>query len=347
MHLIDFSKNQIKEDNIISLFFWLPPKKMMLSLIPVMCFFHYYMVYGIALKIGIQGAFIGIFTIGVVAWFLGIFSGSVMAAMASILTSKIFFSLGILSHDSVEWTRAVVGIGGYLTAAIVIGYISRMHSLLKTTKKELQNEYDNIEKLMSNILPDSISRRLRNGESLIADRYDEASVLFCDIVGFTAFTKNNSPEKMVTLLNDLISSFDVLASSLSLEKIKTIGDAYLVAGGLPEERNDHAGAIAAMAIGMLKVVAEFNEKHNLDFQVRIGIHSGPVIGGVIGRNKFTFDIWGDTVNVASRLESQGIPGKIQVSGKTRSLLKNQFKLEERGSIDIRNRGVMKTWLLKG
>lgn len=158
---------------------------------------------------------------------------------------------------------------------------------------------------------------------------------FCDIVGFTTFAKAHTPEQLVSLLNELISRFDALTASLSLEKIKTIGDCYLVVAGLPEKRNDHAKVIAQMALGMIEAVNEFNAVHGQNFKVRIGIHSGPVIGGVIGKKKFTFNIWGDAVNIASRLESHGIPGKIQISQDTYELIKNDFFLKNAESLRLK------------
>ncbi|MBI9098260.1 MAG: adenylate/guanylate cyclase domain-containing protein [Spirochaetaceae bacterium] len=243
--------------------------------------------------------------------------------------------------------QSIFGLISYLVAAAVSAFISSMHYSLKNTKKDLEEEHKKAQLLLSNIFPDSIAERLKNGESLIADRYIESTILFCDLVGFTHFSRHHSPEEMVSVLDELISSFDILSESYGLEKIKTIGDAYLVVCGLPEKREDHAVAIATMALAMIRVVEEFNSRMELDLKVRIGIHSGPVIGGVIGKKKFTFDIWGDTVNIASRLESHGIPGEIQVSRETYMLLKDIFDFEKRGTIEIKNVGEVKTWLLKG
>lgn len=182
---------------------------------------------------------------------------------------------------------------------------------------------------------------------MIADRYEIATILFCDLVGFTSLAEELKPEDIVKILNRLVSDFDKLSDRYCLEKIKTIGDAYLVVAGLPEHRIDHAIAICDMALDMTEVVETVNQELNLGLKVRIGIHSGPVVGGVIGQKKFTFDLWGDTVNVAARLESHGVPGKIQISEVTRALILKRFEAKERGEIELRNHSRIKTWFLSG
>ncbi|MEB3829334.1 adenylate/guanylate cyclase domain-containing protein [Phormidium sp. CCY1219] len=202
------------------------------------------------------------------------------------------------------------------------------------------------EKLLLNILPQPIANRLQDGENPIADRFDNVSVLFADLVGFTQFCSEQPPEKLVQLLNQIFSNFDKLAQQHGLEKIKTIGDAYMVVGGLPFPRDDAAIAIAQMALEMQSVLTTFNHHHSENFQLRLGIHTGPVIAGVIGMSKFIYDLWGDTVNIASRMESSGIPGKIQVTAPTYEQLKNTFTLEKRGIIPVKGKGEMLTyWLM--
>ncbi|MDY7024138.1 MAG: adenylate/guanylate cyclase domain-containing protein, partial [Cyanobacteriota bacterium] len=196
------------------------------------------------------------------------------------------------------------------------------------------------------ILPQPIANRLKEGEVNIADCFAEATILFADIVGFTTLSEKVSPEKLLTVLNEIFSDFDYLCDRYSLEKIKTIGDAYMVVGGLPNPRKDHAEAIAEMALDMLKNLNQYNAKNNIELKIRIGINSGPVIAGVIGKKKFIYDLWGDAVNIASRMESHGIAGEIQVTEATYHRLSSEFILVERGLVEIKGKGYMKTYLLK-
>jgi adenylate cyclase len=210
----------------------------------------------------------------------------------------------------------------------------------------LKVEKERSEALLRNILPDPIVLRLNAGEGLIADRYDEASILFADIVDFTPLAATMSPARIVDRLNSLFSEFDAAAAALGVEKIKTIGDAYMAATGLPEPRDDHAELILAFASSVLAAVDRINAQESAPpLQVRIGIHSGPVVAGVIGQHKFIYDVWGDTVNVASRLESQGVPGRIQVSEPVRAALFPRYSFEPRGSIALKGRGNLPAYLL--
>jgi class 3 adenylate cyclase len=171
------------------------------------------------------------------------------------------------------------------------------------------------------------------------------TVLFADIVGFTEIAATLSPINLVELLNEIFSEFDRLTEIYNLEKIKTIGDSYMAVAGLPTPRDDHADAVAAMALDMQTAIQNFNRRNQRHFQIRIGIHSGSVVAGVIGLKKFIYDLWGDTVNTASRMESHGIAGTIQVSEDTYQLLKGAYELEPRGSIEIKGKGEMKTYFL--
>jgi adenylate cyclase len=197
------------------------------------------------------------------------------------------------------------------------------------------------------VLPESIATRLKEREEVIADAFPEVTVLFADIVGFTPQTERVSPHETVQLLNELFSEFDTLAEERGLEKIKTIGDAYMVAGGLPEPIPDHADAVADLALRMLELAGARSLTDGEPVKLRIGIDSGPVVAGVIGRRKFIYDLWGDTVNTASRMESHGLPGRIQVTGRTRELLCDRYAFEERGVIQIKGKGEMATYLLIG
>lgn len=220
-----------------------------------------------------------------------------------------------------------------------------------TKRKQMQAaltiEQKKTESLLLNILPKPIADRLKQTQSLIADRFDETTILFADLVNFTQLSTQMPATEIVYSLNEIFSAFDRLTEQYGLEKIKTIGDAYMVAGGIPTPRSDHAEAIADMALDILAAVNQFNQQRGENFQIRIGIHSGPVIAGVIGTKKFTYDLWGDAVNTASRMESHGLVGKIQVSSDTYQLLQNHYSFEERGIIQIKGKGEMRTYLLTG
>jgi class 3 adenylate cyclase len=210
---------------------------------------------------------------------------------------------------------------------------------------ELQAEKSKSDALLLNILPASIVERMRRGEVGIADRFPEATILFSDLVGFTSLAGKSSPGQIIEILNSLFSSFDALAKRLRLEKIKTIGDAYMVAGGLPEEQPDHALAVADMALGMIEAVRQIGAQFGEKLEVRIGIHSGEVVAGIIGQHRFIYDVWGDTVNTASRLESSGVPNRIQISEATYQRINDKFLCELRGPIEVKGKGAMLTYFL--
>ncbi|MGB7709114.1 MAG: adenylate/guanylate cyclase domain-containing protein [Microcoleus sp.] len=217
----------------------------------------------------------------------------------------------------------------------------------KQAEESLRLQQKQTERLLLNILPKPIAERLQKEQKLIADHFDEVSVLFADLVGFTEFSARKTPTQLVEILNGIFCDFDRLSESHGLEKIKTIGDAYMVVGGLPTAREDHGRAIALLALEMQSALTQFNLKIGESFQLRIGIHSGSVVAGIIGISKFSYDLWGDTVNVASRMESNGMPGKIQVTGATYERLKEQFIFEERGMIEVKGKGKMLTyWMIK-
>lgn len=197
---------------------------------------------------------------------------------------------------------------------------------------------------MRNILPATISDRLEAGEVVIADANTQVSVLFADLVGFTPLAANKTAEDLVEVLNRIFSKFDDLALQFGVEKIKTIGDAYMAAAGVPLPAPDHATRVARFALAMVKSIQEF-EQQGYALSIRIGIHSGPLIAGVIGKSKFAYDLWGDTVNTAARMESHSQPGFIQVSEASYNLLAAKFILQPRGSVDIKGKGSMATWYL--
>ena len=214
-------------------------------------------------------------------------------------------------------------------------------------------EQDLSEMLLLNVMPQAIAERLKARSKLTADHlshaivdsYANVTVLFADIVGFTAFSQVVSPEVMVGVLNDLFTRFDSIAEQRGLEKIKTIGDCYMAAAGLPLEASDHADRAAHMSLDMLHTVEDFNASSQHPLNIRIGISSGAAVAGIIGKSKFLYDLWGDVVNTASRMESHGIAGRVQMSDATRQALIHPFSLEHRGVIDVKGKGAMSTWLL--
>jgi class 3 adenylate cyclase len=216
---------------------------------------------------------------------------------------------------------------------------------LQDEKERLNIEQMKTEKLMLNILPRPIADRLKKGESNIAGSYPEVTIIFSDLVGFTNMSAGKTAQELVKLLNNLFSRFDRRAEMLGIEKIKTIGDAYMAVGGLPIPRSDHADIVAEMALGMFDDLKEFNESQNVSVNMRVGLNSGPVVAGVIGFTKFSYDLWGNTVNTASRMESTAEHGKIQVSTSTYDLLVPNFLLEERGLVECKGLGEIKTYYL--
>jgi class 3 adenylate cyclase/ActR/RegA family two-component response regulator len=226
--------------------------------------------------------------------------------------------------------------------AVQLQELNRQHDLLQ--KEQAKSEH-----LLLNILPKRIAERLKTeGEGrLIADRIDNATVLFADIVGFTPMSATLEPNELVARLNGLFSRFDQLAEALGVEKIKTLGDAYMAAAGVPEETPDHAEVAGLMALRMLDDLRRYNEEIGFELRLRIGLHSGPLVAGVIGKNKFIYDLWGDTVNIASRMESHGRPGTIQITQTTQDLVKHRFHCEPIGEIDVKGKGLMPVYRLSG
>ncbi|MGN6106598.1 MAG: adenylate/guanylate cyclase domain-containing protein, partial [Kofleriaceae bacterium] len=232
-------------------------------------------------------------------------------------------------------------------AATIQLHSEHLEELVRQRTQELIAEKQTSERLLLNVLPAPIADRLKTGENQIVDRFDAVSVMFADLVGFTTVASRTSPEELVTMLNELFSTFDRLAEQHGLEKIKTIGDAYMVVAGIPQPIADHAVAIAHMALDMIAGIEEYAARTRTTLTIRIGIHTGSVVAGVIGTKKFIYDLWGDTVNTASRMESAGVPGRIQVSEATYQLLRDQFAFEDRGMIDVKGKGPMAVYLLAG
>ncbi len=217
------------------------------------------------------------------------------------------------------------------------------HVITTRTEEALAAERARSEALLLNVLPASIAKRLLAGEKPIADRFDDVTVLFSDIVGFTKVSEKTPPAELVAILDDLFSAFDIEIERRGLEKIKTIGDAYMVAGGIPTPRADHVEAIVELGLAMARVMDERTDRYGLS--IRIGVHTGPVVAGVIGHRKFTYDLWGDTVNTASRMESHGVPGRVHVSAAVEERLRGRFNFEPRGTIEVKGKGPMQTFLV--
>jgi adenylate cyclase len=235
---------------------------------------------------------------------------------------------------------------GFVVFRPAIGKLKDTLQALEESLANLSIEQAKSEKLLLNILPSPIAARLKRNSEAIADSFSEATVLFADIVGFTELSSRLTPQELVQCLNRIFSCFDNLAEKYGLEKIKTIGDAYMVVGGLPNPRSDHAAAICQMAIAMQKELQAINRSMGETFDIRIGINSGPVVAGVIGIKKFIYDLWGDTVNIASRMESHGESGAIHISEATYQLIQGQFNCELRGAIAVKGKGQMTTYWLR-
>jgi class 3 adenylate cyclase len=227
-----------------------------------------------------------------------------------------------------------------LTGPSLVAYL-----LLQYFVRERDREHQRSERLLLNVLPAAVAARLKRHDAVIADRFSEATVLFADIVGFTPLAGGLPPEDVVKLLDEIFTDFDRLADEHRLEKIKTIGDAYMVAGGVPTPREDHCEAVAHMALAMLNVSERITGLNSVE--LRIGMDSGPVVAGVIGQRKFSYDLWGDTVNTASRMESHGVPGSIQVTTRVYDRLCDRYRFDNRGMVDLKGKGPTPAWLLLG
>jgi class 3 adenylate cyclase/CheY-like chemotaxis protein len=218
---------------------------------------------------------------------------------------------------------------------------------LQEQHEQLEREQEKTENLLLNILPRSVSQRLKSGEKRIADAHQDVSVLFADLVGFTQMSHGMSAERLVNMLDEIFSRFDWIVGDAGIEKIKTIGDCYMMVSGVPEPRADHAVAVVDAGFALLDAMDSFNRAHGTQLQIRIGVNSGPVVAGVIGMHKFTYDLWGNTVNVASRMESTGVPGRIHVSPSTARHLQEHFVLEARGSVAVKGIGEVETFFVQG
>lgn len=260
---------------------------------------------------------------------------------------------GIIEMPKIEASDEI-DVSGPLSGVYLKQYLGDVASVNKELEhridvrtRELKEERDRSEGLLLSILPSPVARRLEDGEKLIADYFDDATVLFADIVGFTQLSSRLKPSKVVDVLNTLFGEFDAIADKYEVEKIKTIGDSYMAVGGVPLRQEDHASRVARVALEMMPTIEQLGRTMDLPLSARIGVHTGDVVGGVIGRRKFIYDLWGDTVNTASRMESHGVSGRIQCSDQVRIHLEDSFLFEPRGEVDIKGKGKMSTFFLTG
>jgi class 3 adenylate cyclase len=285
-------------------------------------------------------AFVGILgAVLIVNWR---FAGLMVLIFALCVLAAVFLEPSVRAYALEAPLSARLAIGTY-NLVFFGAYLAGSTLLLIRVIESLRVRADT---LLLNILPAPIAARLKQNPATIADGFDEVTVLFADIVDFTSMSSAADPVEVVTLLNDIFSEFDDLAANYKLEKIKTIGDAYMVAAGLPEPRADHVEAIMGFAIDMLAAVERCQGLRGEPVRLRVGINTGPVVAGVIGRQKFIYDLWGDAVNVASRMESNGLTNQIQVTQAVKDKLEGQYIFAEREPIYVKGKGMMVTYLLK-
>ncbi|MFO0565325.1 MAG: adenylate/guanylate cyclase domain-containing protein [Polyangiaceae bacterium] len=273
----------------------------------------------------------------------------ILAVLGVVLAMYLAAALPRLRPEDAGWL--VEGLFLVTSASVITAFGTHLaHELRKREARasfELSREREAAEQLLLNILPESIVERLKRDQSAIAEGFLEATVLFVDLVGFTSLSAKMAPGKLVEMLNEVFSRLDALTEKYGLEKIKTIGDAYMAVAGVPTPRKDHAVAVAQMALELRDVAKNFRAPTGEPLQIRIGINSGPVVAGVIGTKKFSYDLWGDTVNTAARMEAHAEPGTIQVTERTYERLRTQFHFEPRGTIAVKGKGEMKTYVLMG
>jgi guanylate cyclase len=273
-------------------------------------------------------------------WFLGY--------IAMVVGAQLVQSLLPTDNNLPEWVIAAFFVGNIVGASGVAFFALHYFVGQKDQALELLHiEQDKSERLLLNVLPKEIAQILKEDDQTIATRIPAITVLFADVVGFTPLSQGLSPEELVGVLNEVFSYFDSLVDRYGLEKIRTIGDSYMVASGVPVPREDHAHALARMALDVVGYVSPSTAPATRPLVFRLGMSSGPAVAGVIGRAKFQYDVWGDTVNTASRMESHGVPGKIQLSSSTYELVKDDFLCEPRGLVEVKGKGPMETWFLVG
>ena len=289
-------------------------------------------------------------------WLLTIFMATIiirLSVLQAVVSGLIFIFFTVLSFTTYQPSAIVIMISvPFVFSALVTVWIGSLHVQQYAREnyrvsKLLEHSMQQSESLLLNILPPSIAQRLKETPGTIADGFNSVSVLFADIVGFTPLSEMYRPEEMVRMLNRIFSEFDSISRKYKVEKIKTIGDAYMLAAGVPEEQTNHCAVVAHCALDMLSATEHFSDPGGAPIRIRIGIHTGPAIAGVIGDHKFSYDLWGDTVNTASRMESHGDADRIQVTEDIYERLKDEFVFEPRDEIEIKGKGRIKTWWLIG
>jgi adenylate cyclase len=289
---------------------------------------------------------LGILIIGTERYLITILIGIVSVALIIIVEIYLPRDTGFVSPTMVFLTNFSASI--VVNSALLYGIIFYAVRQMERAEEAAEQAHQRSEALLRNILPPRVADRLKERPgTIIADSYSEASILFADMASFTFRAADTPPEELVSFLNGVFSRLDGLVERHGLEKIKTSGDAYMVVSGVPTERSDHVRALADLALDMREAVVGLVDGKGRAVPVRIGIASGPVVAGVVGTRKFFYDVWGDAVNVASRMESTGIPGQIQVSDEAYERMKNDFNFERRGLVDIKGKGEMQTWFLIG
>ena len=312
-------------------------------------------------------------SITVVGWHIGTGSGMqfyflvaatlmvLILGIDHIILASIFAALGAATAIALEfwvpddtgvlpqWAKAsgfvITTISAWVLAVATVWYALRE---IARARDALESEYERSEKLLTNILPATIAERLKDpSRNIIADKYDDASILFADIAGYTKRASDTSPSDLVRFLDRLYTDLDALVDRHGLEKVKTSGDSYMVVSGVPQPRADHIEALACLALDMAEAVADLKDPQGRAVPLRIGLAAGPVVAGVVGARKFFYDVWGDAVNVAARMETTDVEGRIQVPQNVYDRLNHLFVLEERGDVDIKGKGIMHTWYLVG
>jgi adenylate cyclase len=294
----------------------------------------------------LPAAALGILLIGSAHAFLSAVFGVVAAGLIILVHIVVPRDTGVVPAESLFYGTFVINVLG--SSAILYGIIFYAVRQFTRAEERAEREHQRSESLLINILPPSVAERLKERQgSKIADAYPEASILFTDMAGFTVRASDTTPEDLVAFLDSVYTKLDSLVEHHGLEKIKTTGDAYMVVSGVPKPVPDHAAALADLALDIRDALAGLVDPKGRAVPVRIGIASGPVVAGVVGTRKFFYDVWGDAVNTASRMESTSEVGKIQVAPATHDMLADRFEFEERGIIEVRGKGPMQTWFLIG
>jgi adenylate cyclase len=294
----------------------------------------------------LTAAALGVLYVGTERTLIAAVLTAVAAALIIAVHAAIPHSTGMLADSVLLYTNFAVN--AVASAAIVFAVVHYAVREIARAEATAEREHQRSDSLLVNILPPRVAARLKDrADAEIADAYAEASVLFADMAGFTARAGDTEPRALVRFLNEVFSRLDALVERHGLEKIKTTGDAYMVVSGVPEPRADHAEALAELALDMRDALAGLVDPKGRAVPVRIGLASGPVVAGVVGTKKFFYDVWGDAVNVAARMEQTGEAGRIQVSPEAHERLEGAFALAERGVVEVRGKGTMRTWFLEG